>query len=71
MVSRQQRHLAYISEFTTDVRHIAGKDNSVADATFSHACSHCLSTDCIDYTAMANAQQNDEDMKPIVLRSPG
>ena len=28
---RQQRHLAYISEFTTDVRHIEGKHNTVAD----------------------------------------
>ena len=28
---RQQRHLAYVSEFTTDVRHIEGKDNTVAD----------------------------------------
>ena len=29
---RQQRPLAYISEFTTEIRHIAGKDNSAADA---------------------------------------
>ena len=28
---RQQRHLAYVSEFTTDVRHIEGKANTVAD----------------------------------------
>ena len=28
----QQRHLAYVSEFTTDVRHIHGKDNLAADA---------------------------------------
>ena len=28
---RQQRHLAYVSEFTTDVRHIEGKNNTVAD----------------------------------------
>ena len=33
---RQQRHFAYISEFTTDVRHVAGKDNTVADAFKSH-----------------------------------
>ena len=29
--ARQQRHLSYISEFTTDIQHIAGKDNVVAD----------------------------------------
>jgi len=28
---RQQRHLAYVSEFSTDIRHIAGVDNVVAD----------------------------------------
>ncbi len=30
--NRQQRHLAYIFEFTTDIQHIHGKDNPVADA---------------------------------------
>ena len=29
--ARQQRQLSYISEFTTDIRHTAGKDNVVAD----------------------------------------
>jgi len=29
---RQCRHLDYISQFTTDLRHIAGADNVVADA---------------------------------------
>ncbi|CAK1603651.1 unnamed protein product [Parnassius mnemosyne] len=28
---RQYRHLNYISQFTTDIRHISGKDNVVAD----------------------------------------
>ena len=28
---RQTRHLATISEFTTDIQHIDGKDNVVAD----------------------------------------
>jgi len=30
--ARQGRHLAFVSEFTTDLRHIAGKSNVVADA---------------------------------------
>ena len=29
---RQSRHLATISEFTTDIQHVAGKANVVADA---------------------------------------
>ena len=31
-LAQQQRHLAYVAEFTSDIRHIAGKDNVVADA---------------------------------------
>jgi cleavage and polyadenylation specificity factor subunit 1 len=30
--ARQQRHLAFVSEFTTDLRHTPGKENVVADA---------------------------------------
>ena len=32
LTNRQQRHLSFISEFTTDIRHVSGKDNIVADA---------------------------------------
>jgi hypothetical protein len=28
---RQQRQLSAISEYTTDIQHVAGKDNFVAD----------------------------------------
>lgn len=55
--SRQQRHLSFISEFTTDLQHLAGKSNVVAD---------CLSRMVIDnvhlgidYNAMAAAQDSD------------
>ena len=30
--SRQQRHLSFLSEFTCDLRHVPGKENTVADA---------------------------------------
>jgi hypothetical protein len=30
--ARQQRQLSYLAEFTADMRHVAGKDNVVADA---------------------------------------
>ncbi|KAK3787128.1 hypothetical protein RRG08_059644, partial [Elysia crispata] len=64
--ARQQRHLAHISEFSTDIRHISGKDNVVAD---------CLSRNTtgtntlvnvvlgIDYAAMARAQTQDTDVQ--------
>ena len=59
---RQQRHLSYISEFTTNVRHIAGKDNNVADALSRMSlCTVALQMG-VGYTSMAIAQQNDEEM---------
>ena len=30
--ARQQRHLAYVAEYTSDVRHVPGEENVVADA---------------------------------------
>lgn len=55
--ARQQRQLSAISEFTTDIQHVAGKDNRVAD---------CLSRVQVgsvhlgvDYTAMAADQLTD------------
>ena len=55
--SRQQRHLAYISEFTTDIRHVQGKNNHVADA-LSRATISALH-EGIDYAAMAASQKED------------
>ena len=54
--SRQQRQLAAVSEFTNDIRHIAGKKNRVADA-FSRV---FVSSDLgnLDYIAMAADQQH-------------
>lgn len=61
--SRQQRHLAYISEFTTDIRHIAGKNNSAADAlsrcTVSPVVNHLPG---VDFVALAEAQATDRSI---------
>ncbi|KAJ8409400.1 hypothetical protein AAFF_G00228010 [Aldrovandia affinis] len=55
--ARQQRQLAFVSEFTTDIQHVAGKDNVVAD---------CLSRSIVDavnlgvdYGQMAADQASD------------
>ena len=58
---RQQRHLSYISEFTTDIRHVRGKDNSVAD-TLSRATIAYVQLG-IDYGALAAAQQQDAEIQ--------
>ena len=55
---RTIRHLDFISQFTTDIRHIKGADNRVADALSRVEVntvdknSHTV----IDFTAMATAQ---------------
>ena len=60
---RQQRHLAAISEYTTDVRHVAGKSNVVADALSrcQIAATHTLCTG-INYSEMASAQRVDPEV---------
>ncbi|KAG7196994.1 hypothetical protein KM043_017530 [Ampulex compressa] len=61
---RQFRHLDYIGQFTTDIRHILGKENIVADAlsrieTIAQA---------IDYEKLAKSQLVDEELQNL-LRS--
>ncbi|XP_061568530.1 LOW QUALITY PROTEIN: uncharacterized protein K02A2.6-like [Cololabis saira] len=65
--ARQQRHLASISEFTTDIRHVAGKTNLVADC-LSHALV-CPVNLGVDFSAMAADQADDQDI--ATLKSAG
>lgn len=53
---RQYRHLDFISQFTTDIRHISGKFNTVADAM-----SRIEEISCINYEEIAKTQQTDEE----------
>ncbi|GFR82532.1 Pol polyprotein [Elysia marginata] len=59
--ARQQRHLAFISELTTDIMHVSGKSNMVADCLSRAALSNVVLD--IDYDAMAKAQKEDKDIK--------
>ena len=68
--ARQQRQLSYISEFTTDIRHVHGKDNTVAD-TLSRAEEATISDVHlgIDYLSMARDQQQDADTQDLLHNS--
>ena len=57
---RQARHLAFISEFTTDIRHIEGEANRVADA-LSHN-NLALEQSLLNLDALASAQDQDEEL---------
>lgn len=55
---RQYRHLDYISQFTTDIRHISGKNNVVAD-TLSRVAELQAP---VDLTMLAKSQVSDPEM---------
>ena len=56
---RQHRYLDYISQFTTDINHISGSDNVVADA-FSRLESIVTT---VDYNVLQREQENDNELK--------
>ena len=63
MSPRQTRHLLFISEFTTDVRHVSGADNIVADA-LSRADTIVMPTS-LDMQEIAEAQASDDELQQL------
>ena len=62
---RQVRHLDLIAQFTTDIRHVHGSNNTVADALsrLNISALHTGdSTTVVDFGAMAAAQHDDPDL---------
>ena len=59
---REIRHLDYIAQFTTDIRHVRGPDNPVADA-LSRIATLTPSAQSIDFLAIALSQGTDKDLK--------
>lgn len=59
---RQYRHLDYISQFTTDIRHISGRDNVVAD-TLSRIEEI---QPAIDYDELAKSQSSDSELANLL-----
>ena len=60
---REIRHLDFISQFTTDIRHIKGIKNSVADALSRLDINSIHSS--IDFSQLADAQQSDEELSQV------
>lgn len=64
---RQTRHLDYISQFSTDIIHISGKNNIVADAL--SRINSINSPDVIDYDEFQRHQKDDPELQQI-LQNP-
>lgn len=61
---RQFHHLDYIGQFITDIRHISGADNVVADALSR---TEVTSTPTkLDFAALANAQKSDAKLMSLL-----
>jgi cleavage and polyadenylation specificity factor subunit 1 len=67
--ARQSRHLSFIAEFTSDIRHIAGEDNVVADSLSrppkgaAQVAAVAAAEAQLDYRAMAAAQEACQDTR--------
>ena len=60
---RQFRYLDYISQFTTDIRHISGSENVTAD-TLSRL--EEINATTFDYDALAESQANDSELQNLL-----
>lgn len=68
---RMTRQLDFISQFTTDIQHISGKDNVVAD-TLSRRSDHELveiGNNQFDVNKLAQAQTTDEELQKLLNSS--
>lgn len=63
---RQLRQLDFISQFSTDIQHISGKDNVVADALsrINNISSISLASS-LDYKLIAKLQENDKELMQL------
>lgn len=61
---RRTRQILFISEFTTDIRHVSGKQNIVADALSRIETISCPSS--INYNDIATAQENDSNIQQLL-----
>ncbi|CAH8497463.1 unnamed protein product [Dicrocoelium dendriticum] len=59
--SREVYHLDFVSQFSTDVQQVSGKDDVVAD-TFSSLITLSPTDQSFDLSAMAAAQQAEKDL---------
>ena len=65
----QARRLSFISEYTTDIRHIPGDDNKVADM-LSRVESITTTREAINFFALAEQQKSDLELQNFLKNPP-
>ena len=68
---RQVRHLAFIAEFTCDIRHMSGSNNVAADALSRMWLNALGQAVNLDYDALAKAQETDSDLRHCIDKPGG
>ena len=65
---RQARHLDFVAQFTTDIRHVSGSANAPADALSRMDTNSIIPLDCsdTDFKAMAQLQATDPALQEMV-----
>ncbi|ROT72377.1 hypothetical protein C7M84_009229 [Penaeus vannamei] len=64
---REERHLDYISQFTTDIRHIQGADNETADALSRVTIAAATHADvAVDYHLVRSEHRQDASMTLLI-----
>ena len=62
---RKTRHLDYISQFTSDIRHLLGTENIVADTLSRIDINALHSSTSVDFALIAKAQQEDLELPKL------
>lgn len=68
---RQARQLDFIGQFTSDIRHIVGKENVTADLLSRIQPIQSKLADALDYEALAKDQQTDEEIQKFISDNIG
>ncbi|XP_018644951.1 choline/ethanolamine kinase, putative [Schistosoma mansoni] len=62
---REVRHLDYISQFTSDIRHVKGQDNQAADA-LSRLEINVLQQSTVNFETLRNEQEQDLELQNLL-----
>ncbi|GFV82981.1 pro-Pol polyprotein [Trichonephila clavipes] len=66
---RQLRHLDLISQYSTDIRHVQGFKNTVADALSRIEIDSITKSPILNFKEFASAQKNDPDVQKFLLNN--